>query len=91
MAALETAMDKRGLDQLSTPDISHPKRFKSSDLPLSAAQKSAIDGLVHTIKKKGIYDKLRHDLLAQFMKSVGCAYHHMLLHRFRIAADFPTV
>ena len=82
MAALETALNKRGLDQLSIPEISHPKRFRSSDLPLSAAQKSAIDGLVHTIKKKGIYDKLRHDLLAQFMKGVGCAFHLILLHEF---------
>ena len=80
MAALETALIKRGLDQLSTPEISHPKRFRSSDLPLSAAQKSAIDGLVHTIKKKGIYDKLRHDLLALFMKGVGRAFYYELLH-----------
>ena len=74
MAAVETVANKRGLDQLDTPQISHPKRFKPSDLPLSAAQKSAIDGLVHTIKKKGIYDKLRHDLLARFKESVSRIY-----------------
>ncbi|KAL8687951.1 MAG: hypothetical protein Q9218_006013 [Villophora microphyllina] len=35
------------------------KRFKTSELPLNATQRSAIDGLLHTFKKKGEYDVLR--------------------------------
>ena len=35
------------------------KRFKTSDLPLNAAQRSSIDSLLHTIKKKGAFDSIR--------------------------------
>ena len=68
---LETASSKRLLEQIVAPESSRPaKRFKISDLPLTASQKAGIDGLAHTIKKRGIYDKLRHDVLAQFNESV---------------------
>src|SRR5437762_5596538 len=46
------------------------KRFKTSDLPLPAATRSAIDGLVHTFKKKGEFDKLRKHLWGKFTESV---------------------
>lgn len=47
------------------------KRFKTSDLPLNATQRSTIDGLLHTIKKKGEYDILRKKVWAQFIDSVS--------------------
>lgn len=49
------------------------KKFKTSDLPLSAATRSAIDGLVLTTKKKGNFDWLRKEVWAKFANSV-CAY-----------------
>ncbi|KAH0547586.1 hypothetical protein FGG08_000311 [Glutinoglossum americanum] len=45
------------------------KKFKTSDLPLPAATRSAIDGLVHTFKKKGEFDKLRKHLWGKFTES----------------------
>lgn len=55
------------------------KKFKTSDLPLPAATRSAIDGLVHTFKKKGEFDKLRKHLWGKFNESVriispACAF-----------------
>jgi len=46
------------------------KKFKTSDLPLPTATRSAIDGLVHTFKKKGEFDKLRKHLWGKFAESV---------------------
>ena len=47
------------------------KRFKTSELPLSATQRSTIDDLLHTIKKKGEYDTLRKKVWSQFVESVS--------------------
>ena len=79
MAAVDAALGKRSLEERDSHETTPHKRFKVSDLPLSQGQKSGIDGLVHTIKKKGLYDKLRHQVLAQYNESVcyddlqGCA------------------
>ncbi|KAL8636430.1 MAG: hypothetical protein Q9228_006171 [Teloschistes exilis] len=50
-------------------DMPPRKRFKTSDLPLNATQRSAIDGLLHTFKKKGEYDVLRKKVWAQYLES----------------------
>lgn len=47
------------------------KRFKTSELPLSATQRSTIDELLHTIKKKGEYDTLRKKVWSEFVDSVS--------------------
>ena len=47
------------------------KKFKTSDLPLNAAQRSTIDSLLHTIKKKGEYDALRKKVWSQYAESVS--------------------
>ena len=46
------------------------KKLRPSELPLSQAQRTAIDNLAHTFRKKGHYDSIRKDLLAQFEVSV---------------------
>lgn len=46
------------------------KRPRPSELPLSQTKRSAIDHLVHTFRKKGHYDSIRKELLAQFEASV---------------------
>ena len=46
-------------------------KFKVSELPLEAAQKSAIDGLVHTVTKRGEFDTLRKKVLAEYTESVS--------------------
>ncbi|KAI4196279.1 MAG: hypothetical protein LQ350_006650 [Teloschistes chrysophthalmus] len=50
-------------------DLAPRKRFKTSDLPLNATQRSAIDSLLHTFKKKGEYDVLRKKVWAQYLES----------------------
>lgn len=46
------------------------KKLRPSELPLSQTQRTAIDNLAHTFRKKGHYDSIRKDLLAQFEASV---------------------
>ena len=47
------------------------KRFKTSELPLNATQRSTIDSLLYTIKKNGEYDALRKKVWSQFEDSVS--------------------
>lgn len=63
MASVDTIGIKHALEN---SDYLPRKRFKTSELPLNATQKSTIDGLVHTIKKKGEYDSLRKNVWSQF-------------------------
>ncbi|KAL8696578.1 MAG: hypothetical protein Q9224_002721 [Gallowayella concinna] len=58
-----------GLETQELGAIQPRKRFKASELPLSATQRSTIDGLLHTIKKNGEYDTLRKTVYAQFESS----------------------
>ena len=67
MASVDTISSKHVLED---PEILPRKRFKTSELPLNATQKSTIDGLLHTIKKKGEYDSLRKKVWSQFEESV---------------------
>ena len=70
MATVDAVLKKRPLEEHGSLEETPIKRFKISELPLTSSQKSGIDGLVHTIKKRGIYDKLRHKVLAQYNESV---------------------
>ncbi len=67
MAVLEGEKTKRSFD---AQDHTLRKRFKTSELPLNSSQRSTIDGLLHTIKKKGEYDALRKRVWAQYLESV---------------------
>ena len=49
------------------------KKFKTSELPLTATQRSTIEGLQHTIKKKGEWDALRKKVWSEFIESVSTA------------------
>ena len=73
MAASGVMADKRTFDTVEPSEDVPRKMFKVSDLPLNAGQKAAIDGLVHTMKKKGFYDTLRKQVWAQYTESV-CIY-----------------
>lgn len=46
------------------------KKPKLSELPLSSAKRSTIDGLLHGFKKKGEFDGLRKRIYAQFEQGV---------------------
>lgn len=59
-------------------DLAPRKRFKTSDLPLNATQRSAIDSLLHTFKKKGEYDVLRKKVWAQYLESVSISSVYVL-------------
>lgn len=67
MASVDTIGSKHVLED---SEFVPRKRFKTSELPLNATQKSTIDGLLHTIKKKGEYDLLRKKVWSQFEESV---------------------
>jgi hypothetical protein len=57
------ALDGEGVQQMR-------KKLRPSELPLSQSKRSAIDNLVHTFRKKGHYDSIRKELLAQYEASV---------------------
>ncbi len=67
MASVDTIGSKHALEE---QEFIPRKRFKTSELPLTATQKSTIDGILHTIKKKGEYDLLRKQVWSQFEESV---------------------
>lgn len=46
------------------------KKFKTDDLPLSAAQHAVIDKLLHSFKKKGGFDSVRKQIWAEFNDGV---------------------
>lgn len=50
------------------------KKFKTSELPLSAAQHAAIDNLLFSFKKKGGFDSVRKKVWAEFNEDVGLSY-----------------
>ncbi|TVY17415.1 hypothetical protein LARI1_G004220 [Lachnellula arida] len=45
------------------------RKLKTSDLPLTSAQRGAVEGLAHTFKKKGGYDSLRKSVWEDLEKS----------------------
>ena len=48
------------------------RKIKTSELPLSSATRTAIEGLSHKFKKKGGYDAIRHQVWNQLAGSVSC-------------------
>lgn len=46
------------------------KKFKAEDLPITAAQQTVIEKLLHSFKKKGGFDSIRKQLWADFNGSV---------------------
>ena len=67
MTSVDAMSGKHGLEDT---ELLPRKRFKTSELPINATQKSTIDGILHTIKKKGEYDLLRKKVWSQFEESV---------------------
>lgn len=60
----------KSLDHASLTDV--PVRsFKASELPLSSAVRSAVEGLAHAFKKKGGYDAIRKQAWEKFEASVS--------------------
>lgn len=51
-------------------DTLQRKKFKIDELPLSAAQHSALDDLLHSFKKKGGFDSVRKKIWAEFDEGV---------------------
>ena len=49
------------------------KKFKTSELPLTAAQRGAVDQLLLTFKKRGGFDSLRKEIWAEYGSSVCSA------------------
>ncbi|KAI0123066.1 hypothetical protein BJ170DRAFT_124297 [Xylariales sp. AK1849] len=51
------------------------RTFKASDLPLTTATRSAIEGLAHSFKKQGGYDAIRKQVWDKFEASVCSLYY----------------
>lgn len=56
----------------------HHKKFKTSELPLTAAQHATIETLRYAVKKKGVFDHVRKTIWAEFNESVGSGTHSIL-------------
>lgn len=65
-------------DQAGAPAPPAPapaaRKFKASDLPLPSLTRSAIEGLVHSFKKKGGYDAIRKQVWEKFEASVSTSF-----------------
>jgi hypothetical protein len=68
MANIEMSDAKRPGDAMATIPR---KRFKTSELPLTAAQRGTVDQLLLTFKKRGGFDSLRKEIWAEYGASVG--------------------
>lgn len=77
MASDEAMETSQGMEDVKSTakrpiDIESVKRkkFKTDDLPLSAAQHAVIDKLLHSFKKKGGFDSVRKQIWADFNDGV---------------------
>lgn len=62
-----TAVKRPALDVESLQN----KKFKTEELPISAAQRAAIDNLLFSFKKKGGFDNIRKTIWAEFNDGVS--------------------
>lgn len=53
-------------------DLLRPKKYKTSELPLTQDQQNAIQSLLVAFKKKGGFDNYRKKIWADFDNSVCC-------------------
>lgn len=73
--------EPNGIPDVGTTGVKRPaqdtihnpqhKKFKTSELPLTAAQHAAIETLLYAVKKKGVFDHVRKTIWAEFNESVG--------------------
>lgn len=68
MSAVDLMPDAPPIEE---PIIVPRRKLKTSDLPLTPVQRSSIDSLLHTIKKKGEFDVLRKKVWSQYADSVS--------------------
>jgi hypothetical protein len=76
------AMDIDSKPPVENSMLPQRRKIKTSELPLNAAQRSSIDSLLHTIKKKGEFDAVRKRVWSQYTESVSpgpsAACHNLL-------------
>lgn len=65
------AMDIDSKPPVESSMLPQRRKIKTSELPLNAAQRSSIDSLLHTIKKKGEFDAVRKRVWSQYAESVS--------------------
>lgn len=64
-------------------DLLRPKKYKTSDLPLTQDQQTAIQSLLVAFKKKGGFDNHRKKIWADFDNSVCCSTPQRVNHSAR--------
>lgn len=76
MAGPEESPDTQQAAGLKRPALDiesiQRKKFKIEELPLSTAQRTAIDNLLYAFKKKGGFDTVRKQIWAEFNDGVRC-------------------
>jgi hypothetical protein len=70
---MSSATEQSGLAVSAPALVPVARKFKASELPLTSATRSAIEGLAHTFKKKGGYDAIRKEVWEKFAASVCSA------------------
>lgn len=63
------AIDNLTTSATSKDQLHLGKKFKISDLPLNSSQRASVDGLLHSLKKKGEFDAIRKKVWAAFEAS----------------------
>jgi hypothetical protein len=70
------------MDDVADFQLPPRKKPKTSDLPLSSAQRQSIEGMLHTFKKKGDFDSLRKKAFQQYNESAQRGMFEASLRKF---------
>ena len=70
MAPADVAASSATLSGPEPSKLPMRRKYKASDLPLTAAQRSSIDGLLTAVKRKGDFDTVRKRVWSQFEEGV---------------------
>lgn len=79
---MAAAVNLAVMDEVSDFQLPPRKKPKTSDLPLSSAQRASIEGMLHTFKKKGDFDSLRKKAFQQYNESAQRGMFEASLRKF---------
>ena len=79
---MAAAINPAIMDDVSDFQLPPRKKPKTSDLPLSSAQRASIEGMLHTFKKKGDFDSLRKKAFQQYNESAQRGMFEASLRKF---------
>jgi hypothetical protein len=72
--------NKQQSQEAAKVDLLRPKKYKTSELPLTQDQQTSIQSLLVAFKKKGGFDNYRKKIWADFDNSVCCSTYQRVIY-----------